>query len=60
MCAEAALTFVGPGVAHLELFGNKARARTAAVAASVPVIHSLDHAVTLDEARAFIASLRPG
>ena len=60
MCAEAGLTFVGPDVAHLELFGDKARARTAAVAASVPVIRGLDHAVTLDEARAFFASLRPG
>ncbi|MGH2628652.1 MAG: hypothetical protein ACRDHY_18605, partial [Anaerolineales bacterium] len=35
--AEAGLTFVGPQVAHLELFGDKARARAAAVAASVPV-----------------------
>jgi acetyl/propionyl-CoA carboxylase alpha subunit len=60
MCAEAGLTFVGPDVAHLELFGDKARARIAAAAASVPVIHGLDHPVTLDEARAFFASLRPG
>ena len=60
MCAEAGLTFVGPDVAHLELFGDKARARTAAVAAAVPVIRGLDHAVTLDEARAFLSSLRPG
>ena len=60
MCAEAGLTFVGPDVAHLELFGDKARARTAAVAVSVPVIRGLDHAVTLDEARAFFASLGPG
>jgi acetyl/propionyl-CoA carboxylase alpha subunit len=27
MCAEVGLTFVGPDVAHLELFGDKARAR---------------------------------
>ena len=60
MCAEAGLTFVGPDVAHLELFGDKARARTAAVAVSVPVIRGLDHAVTIDEARAFFASLRAG
>ncbi len=60
MCAEAGLTFVGPDVAHLELFGDKARARTAAVAVPVPVVRGLDHAVTLDEARAFFASLRPG
>jgi acetyl/propionyl-CoA carboxylase alpha subunit/acetyl-CoA carboxylase carboxyltransferase component len=59
-CAEAGLTFVGPDVEHLQLFGDKARARSAAVAASVPVVHGLGHAVTLDEARAFFASLRPG
>ncbi len=59
-CAEARLTFVGPDVEHLELFGDKARARAAAVEVSVPVIHGLDHAVTLDEARAFFASLRAG
>ena len=59
-CAEAGLTFVGPDVQHLELFGDKARARIAAAAASVPVIRGLDHAVTLAEARAFFASLGPG
>jgi acetyl/propionyl-CoA carboxylase alpha subunit/acetyl-CoA carboxylase carboxyltransferase component len=59
-CAEAALTFVGPDVAHLELFGDKAGARAAAVAASVPVIRGLDHSITLDEARAFFASLGAG
>jgi acetyl/propionyl-CoA carboxylase alpha subunit len=59
-CAEAGLTFVGPDVETLELFGDKARARAAAVAASVPVLRGVDHAVTLDEARAFLASLRPG
>jgi len=59
-CAEAGLTFVGPDVKHLELFGNKARARAAAVEASVPVLRGLDHAVTLGEARAFFTSLEPG
>jgi acetyl/propionyl-CoA carboxylase alpha subunit len=60
MCAEAGLTFVGPDVTHLELFGDKARARLAAAAASVPVLRGLDHAVTLAEARAFFASLPRG
>src|ERR671911_2404518 len=60
MCAEAGLTFVGPAVEHLELFGDKARARAAAVQASVPVSRGLDHAVTLDEARGLLASLRAG
>jgi acetyl/propionyl-CoA carboxylase alpha subunit/acetyl-CoA carboxylase carboxyltransferase component len=59
-CAAAALTFIGPDVAHLELFGDKARARNAAAAASVPVIRGIDHAVTLEEAREFFASLAAG
>jgi acetyl/propionyl-CoA carboxylase alpha subunit len=60
VCAEAGVTFVGPDVEHLELFGDKARARAAAVAASVPVSRGLDHAVTLDEARAFFSELGTG
>ncbi len=59
-CAAAGLIFVGPDVEHLALFGDKARARAAAVAASVPVIRGLDHSVTLDDARAFFASLGAG
>lgn len=59
-CAEAGLTFVGPDVTHLELFGDKARARIAAIEAGVPVIRGLDHAVTLEEARAFFADLGSG
>jgi acetyl/propionyl-CoA carboxylase alpha subunit/acetyl-CoA carboxylase carboxyltransferase component len=57
--AEAGLTFVGPSPDHLDLFGDKARAREAAVAASVPVIRGLDHAITLEEAHAFFATLGP-
>jgi len=56
-CAEAGLRFVGPSPAHLDLFGDKARAREAAIAAGVPVIRGLDHAITLDEARAFFDTL---
>jgi acetyl/propionyl-CoA carboxylase alpha subunit/acetyl-CoA carboxylase carboxyltransferase component len=59
-CSEAGLTFVGPDVAHLELLGDKARARKAAVAADVAVIRGLDQAVTLGEAKAFLASLDGG
>jgi pyruvate carboxylase len=48
---------VGPEIVHLDLFGDKLRAREAARAVGVPVIPGLDHAVTLDEARSFFASL---
>jgi acetyl/propionyl-CoA carboxylase alpha subunit/acetyl-CoA carboxylase carboxyltransferase component len=59
-CAGAGITFVGPSVDNLELFGDKARARAAAIDAGVPVLRGLDHAITLEEARQFFASLGPG
>ena len=59
-CAEAGLTFVGPQVEkHLDLFGDKARARQAAAAASVPIIRGIDRACTLDDVKTFFASLGP-
>ena len=59
-CAEAGLTFVGPRVETLELFGDKARARAAAVAADVPVVRGIDRAVSVDEAQAFFDDLQEG
>jgi acetyl/propionyl-CoA carboxylase alpha subunit len=49
-CVEVGLIFVGSAPAHL-VFGDKARARTAAVAADVPVIRGMDRAVSLKERR---------
>jgi acetyl/propionyl-CoA carboxylase alpha subunit/acetyl-CoA carboxylase carboxyltransferase component len=60
LCALSGLTFIGPSPQHLALFGDKARARLAAAAASVPVIRGLDHAVTLPEAGSFFASIGSG
>lgn len=54
-CAAAGLTFVGPTPAHLALFGDKAEARAAAIAADVPVTRGIDRTVTLQEAEAFLA-----
>ena len=59
-CETAGLTFVGPRVEHLELFGDKARARAAALSADVPVLSGLDHAITLEEAQSFFEGLGPG
>ena len=59
-CAEAGIAFVGPPVEHLELFGDKGRARAAAAAADVPVLQGIDRAVSLAEARGFFAELRGG
>ena len=52
-CAAAGITFIGPTPEHLSLFGDKARAREAAIAADVPVLPGIDQAVTLAEAEAF-------
>ena len=46
-CSEAGITFIGPRTEILELFGDKVRARQAAVAAGVPVLPGTDHPVTL-------------
>ncbi len=59
-CANEGLTFVGPQVRHLELFGDKAGARAAAVAAGVPVLRGLDRPVSPDEAKEFLESLGTG
>ncbi|MCY4657429.1 MAG: carbamoyl-phosphate synthase large subunit, partial [Gammaproteobacteria bacterium] len=59
-CVDAGLTFVGPNVETLRLFGNKARAREAATAASVPIIPGIDHAVSLSEAELFFNELGDG
>ena len=59
-CADAGIVFVGPKSEHLELFGDKGRARAAAVAAGVPVLNGLDRAVSLEEAGDFLATLDGG
>lgn len=59
-CAEEGIVFVGPQVHHLELFGDKAKARKAAVACDVPILQGIDRAVSVEEARAFHDSLGEG
>ena len=59
-CAAAGLTFVGPSSEHLALFGDKGRARAAALAADVPVACGYDRAVSLEETRAFFSELGEG
>ena len=59
-CAEEGLTFIGPRVDTVALFGDKARARVAAAAAEVPIIRGLDHAVSPAEAAAFFDALGGG
>ena len=59
-CAQAGIKFIGPTPEHLGLFGDKARAREAAIAAGVPVLQGIDRAVTLEEAQAFFAQHTSG
>ena len=59
-CQEAGLTFIGPAVEVLELFGDKGRARAAAAAADVPIVRGINQAVSVEEAQDFFASIDPG
>src|SRR6267154_6744596 len=59
-CAEEGITFVGPSPEALELFGDKAQAKALAKDCGVPVIEGTEGPTTLDEARAFFASLGAG
>ena len=59
-CAGASLRFVGPSVAALELFGDKARARALAAGLGVPVLRGTDGPTTLEEAQVFLAGLGAG
>ncbi len=56
-CEQAGLTFVGPTVAQLQLFGDKARARQAAADAGLPLLAGSGGAVTLTQAEQFMAEL---
>src|SRR6195952_1028845 len=48
-CAEAGITFVGPGAHVLELTGNKSRAIAAAREAGLPVLASSEPSASVDE-----------
>ena len=56
-CEQAGLTFIGPTPPLLALFGDKARARQAAIAAGVPVNAGIDGSVSEAQAQAFLDGL---
>ncbi|MCG1008613.1 pyruvate carboxylase [Salinicoccus sp. ID82-1] len=54
-CEEEGIIFVGPELRHLDMFGDKVKARETAVATGLPVIPGTDGAVqSFDEVEAFI------
>ena len=57
---DAGLTFVGPTPETLCLLGDKTRARALARECGIPLIAGSDGAVSLDEARSFLASCPDG
>ncbi|MEY2756647.1 MAG: hypothetical protein RIR33_425 [Pseudomonadota bacterium] len=59
-CEQAGVTFVGPPASVLDLFANKARARMLAEECDVPILEGSKDAVSLEEARAFFATLGAG
>lgn len=53
-CEEEGIQFIGPTSAHLDMFGDKVKARTQAIEADIPVIPGTDGPVNnLEEVRDF-------
>lgn len=52
-CEEESIVFIGPTSGHLDMFGDKVKAREQAIKAQIPVIPGTDGSVTLEEVRAF-------
>ncbi len=53
-CKEEGITFIGPELIHLDMFGDKVKAREQAIAAGIPVIPGSDGPVqSLNEVRQF-------
>ena len=59
-CVEAGLTFVGPEPAHLELFGDKVRAREIAASISVPVLPGINEPCSREDCERFFDALPAG
>ncbi|MGB3866900.1 MAG: carboxyl transferase domain-containing protein [Xanthobacteraceae bacterium] len=56
-CKEESIVFVGPSPEALDLFGDKVEAKALAKRCGVPVIDGTEGPSTLDEVKAFFASL---
>ncbi len=56
-CKEEGITFIGPSPEALELFGDKVEAKILAKRCGVPIIEGTEGSTTLNEVKAFFASL---
>lgn len=52
-CEQEGIIFIGPKSEHLDMFGDKVKAREQAILADIPVIPGTDGPVTLEEVRKF-------
>ncbi len=52
-CEEEGIIFIGPTSEHLDMFGDKVKAREQAMKAKIPVIPGTDGPVSLEEVQAF-------
>ncbi|PNU18628.1 carbamoyl-phosphate synthase large subunit [Geothermobacter hydrogeniphilus] len=59
-CAEKGITFIGPSGELLELLGNKATARKAAIKSGTPLTRGINKSCTLEEVKDFFNSLDDG
>jgi acetyl/propionyl-CoA carboxylase alpha subunit/acetyl-CoA carboxylase carboxyltransferase component len=59
-CAEEGIVFVGPSPEALDLFGDKGQAKALAKQSRVPIIEGTEGATSLDDVKAFFASLGEG
>jgi len=59
-CAEEGIVFVGPSPRALDLFGDKGQAKALARKCGVPIVAGTSGPTSLEEAKAFFASLGTG
>ena len=59
-CQKEGITFIGPSVEMLELFGDKGRARLAAEDSNVPTPVGLEGPITVESATEFFQTLPEG
>ena len=59
-CAEEGIVFIGPSPESLDLFGDKGQAKALAKQCGIPIIEGTEVATSLDDVKAFFASLGEG